>query len=161
MSANSEVLTRLLELLNQGVCLLDAKGRITTVNQSFLDAFNPPAGLLAPNKPFAPFIDWLGRKGEKEAADTLRDLTVAKKTSQRELRLSAGRYYDCRSRNYGASGHIVTLADISQQRRLESKDKLLAQALDAIADGFGIFDSGDRLVIMNRRYLGYAPNGAE
>src|SRR5262245_21653691 len=127
MSANDTVLTRLLESLGEGVCLLDGKGRVTAVNQPFLHGLNPSPGLLAPGKPFTPFVDSLEESGEKEAAEALRTLAASKKPLRRELRLSGGRCYDCRSTGDGASGHIITLGDVSEQRRLEARDRLLGQ----------------------------------
>ena len=60
-----------------------------------------------------------------------------------------------------ARGHVIILADVSELHRLQSKDDLLRRALDVIADGFAIFDSQDRLAVMNRRYLGYSPEEGE
>ncbi len=161
MSASDAILDALLDSLSEGACLLDGKGRIAAINRPFGAVLNAPAKLAAIGEPFQALLDWLEGSGESTAAAALRALAAGKKTQQRELRLSASRHLDCRGRNAGKAGRIITLTDTSEQRRLQAREALLGRALDAIADGFGIFDPEDRLVVMNRRYLGYAPGEAD
>src|SRR5436190_13629399 len=51
-------------------------------------------------------------------------------------------------------------SEVEAREKAQANETLLKQALDAINDGFGIFDPKDRLVIMNKLYLGYEPTDA-
>ncbi|HEX3066140.1 MAG TPA: PAS domain-containing protein, partial [Dongiaceae bacterium] len=79
----------------------------------------------------------------------------------RQVTTASGRVLEIRGHPDQAGGHVVILGDVSELHRLQRKDDLLRRALDVIADGFAIFDSQDRLAIMNRRYLGYSPQDGD
>jgi PAS domain S-box-containing protein len=52
-------------------------------------------------------------------------------------------------------------AQAEARDRTRAAENMLRQALDSIADGFAVFDASDRLVMMNKRYLGYTPKDAD
>lgn len=153
MSATGAALTALLDTLSEGVCLIDGSGRVSAVNPRFGELLDLPPGAVRIGAP-------AGEAARQPALAKLMAKPPAKPVSQ-QIKLPGDRLLEARASPDGAGGHIVVLADVSELSRLRSKDELLRQALDAIADGFGIFDSEDRLVISNQRYLGYMADAAD
>src|SRR5262249_9709519 len=146
MAATGTALTVLLETLSEGVCLIDGSGRISAVNARFAELLDLPAGGLRPGTP-------AGGIAKDPAFARLLAKAPAKPVSE-QIKSSAGRPLEARASADGAGGHVVVLTDVSEVSRLRSKDELMRQALDAIADGFAIFDAEDRRAIMNQPYLG-------
>ncbi|MEO1331568.1 MAG: PAS-domain containing protein, partial [Pseudomonadota bacterium] len=57
------------------------------------------------------------------------------------------------SADYGAAAQLAQVADAARAR--------LSHALDAMADGFALFDADDRLVAYNAQYIGFNPHIAD
>ena len=153
MAVTGPALTALLDNLSEGVCTIGADGRIDAANRRFAELLDVPAGALKSGESagnLAPLRPLLQAMAAAPAQPIMRQITTA-----------GGRVLEIRAHPDQAGGHVVILTDVSELHRLQSKDDLLRQALDTIADGFAIFDSQDRLAIMNRRYLGYSPQEGE
>ncbi len=150
MSATGTVLTALLDGLSEGVCLITVDGRMSAANRRFSELLDLPADSLLKGKRATSLADLPERLARLLARLPAEPLSE-------QIETASGRVLEVRTSADGAGGHLVSLTDISELHRLRSRDALMRQALDAIADGFGIFDPDDRLVIMNQRYLGYSP----
>jgi PAS domain S-box-containing protein len=153
MAVTGPALTALLDNLGEGICVIGAGGLIDTANRRFAELLDLPAEALEGGRPaseLAPLQPFLQAMAAAPVAPLTRQITTA-----------SGRVLEVRAHSDQAGGHVVILDDVSKVHRLQSKDDLLRQALDTIADGFAIFDSQDRLAIMNRRYLGYSPHDSE
>jgi two-component system cell cycle sensor histidine kinase/response regulator CckA len=150
MSATGPALTALLENLSEGVCLIGADGRVSAANRRFSELLDLPADSLRKGKRAASLANLPERLAQLLAKFPAEPLSE-------QIETPGGRILEVRASPDDSGGHLVSLTDISELHRLRSKDELMRGALDAIADGFGIFDPDDRLVIMNQRYLGYSP----
>src|SRR5579871_1695590 len=153
MPATGQALTALLNTLSEGVCLIDGNGRVSAANPRFAELLGLPANALH-----------AGAAASTLAQDPVLAKLMAKapaKSVTVQIGMPGGCLLEARASADEAGGHVVVLADVSEVNRLRNKDELLRQALDAIADGFGIFDSEDRLVISNQRYLGYSADASD
>ncbi|MEY4982979.1 MAG: hypothetical protein RIR62_1245, partial [Pseudomonadota bacterium] len=146
-----------IDAVRDGFAVFDEGARLVVANRAFTQAFG--GALVAPGMAYAdllaaaaplvetgvePAADWVARMLARLDADPVPDETVALRMG-RWLRLS-----DRRARD----GDLVTVAvDITGEMRLLA-------ALDALPDGFVLFDSDDRLVHCNRSYRELYPLSA-
>lgn len=148
-----------IDAIHDGFAVFDAEGRLVVANRSFSSAFGD--GGLAPGLPYADLLaravdegvvdpgaegrdDWVARMLQRAEGDPIPSETVAL-TRGRWLRLDDRRAKD---------GDLVTLAvDITHEMRLRA-------AIEAIPDGFVIFDREERLLLCNQRYRDLYPAAA-
>ena len=146
-----------IDTIRDGFAVFDADARLVVANRAFTGVFG--GTIIAQGMGYdallslaAPLIDtgaeaegdWTARMLARIDADPIPDETLALRTG-RWLRLS-----DRRARD----GDLVTVAvDITGEMRLLA-------ALDAMPDGFVLFDSDDRLVHCNRSYRELYPLSA-
>ncbi|MGF1659721.1 MAG: PAS domain S-box protein [Rubrimonas sp.] len=89
-------------------------------------------------------------------ADELRDVTIATGPDGRERAMLAHARTVARDAQ-GAPTHVLGVsldvtAEFTAQRRAEAAERRLREAIEALPDGFALYDSDDRLVQCNQRY---------
>jgi signal transduction histidine kinase/CheY-like chemotaxis protein len=147
-----------IDAIHDGFAVFDGDGRLVVANRAFSAPFGDRG--LAPGLGYADMLaravadgivdpgeegaDWVARMCARIDSDTIPSETV-KLTRGRWLRLD-----DRRARD----GDLVTLAvDITHEMRLRA-------AIEAIPDGFVIFDREERLLLCNQRYRDLYPAAA-
>ncbi|MBD0274198.1 MAG: PAS-domain containing protein, partial [Acetobacteraceae bacterium] len=120
----------------QGLCMVDAEGRILVCNQRFCDMFGlPPAEIMA---------GVLVRDGSRIAMEAARyplDLLLQLKEDQRSLKEGSRAFSVVREGEGGAAlatsyepmsggGWVATYADVSERRAAEERQTLLMRELD-------------------------------
>ena len=144
--------------IRDGFAVFDAQDRLVTANRAYLGFFGD-----RPLPPGTPYPDLLGRAAHSglldlaEPPDDWVALMLARREADKmapvELRLTNGqwlRVVDRRARD----GDLVSLVvDITEQKRIWA-------AIEAIPDGFVLFDRDERLLICNQRYRDTYPASA-
>jgi PAS domain S-box-containing protein len=157
MGDSGTALTALLECISEGVCVLDGAGLVVAANGRLAELLNFPPGFLRQGDPAKKLSDQMRRV----AGIGLAAAGEPVKPFRHEARRSGGTVLEIRGDPELAGGLVVTVADVTERHRLRATEDMLRQALDAIADGFAVFDPSDRLVMMNKLYIGYEPKDAE
>ena len=137
-----------IDVIRDGFAVFDGDDRLLLANHSFQHPF--PAGSVTPGMPYRDLLQaispllildqepegWITAMCARIAQDQIPPVEIALRTG-RWIRLE-----DSRARD----GDRVCLAiDITAEMRLRA-------AIEAIPDGFVIFDSHDRLMMCNQRY---------
>ena len=150
---SSAILEALLEGVGEGACLVDRDNRLLLVNRRFSELLGLPADLTRPGLPAAKLF------AAVDGSMDLGDLAALRRAApfRRELAAPEGKLLELRVTAMPESGLMVTVGDLTKLQRLEATEDMLRDALDSIVDGFAVFDSNDRLVLMNKRYVGYTP----
>lgn len=145
--------------IRDGFAVFDSQSKLAAANKSYLAAFN---GLnVALGIPYAEILRVSAESGLVQLGDEAAGDWVARMQARWELdpipaeiiQLSNGNYLrlvDRRARD----GDLVSLAlDITEQMRIWA-------ALEALPDGFVLFDREDRLLSCNQRYREIYPESA-
>jgi PAS domain S-box-containing protein len=108
---------------------------------------------------------WASFRNRLIARESVHDFhySIFNKEGRRLYRVVSGKPVfdkDGRFKGYRCATRDETM-EVEARQRMQAAEDLLKQALDSIGDGFGIFDPSDRLVIMNKLYLGYTPKDAD
>jgi PAS domain S-box-containing protein len=156
MGNNSASLKTLLDGMSEGACIVDGAGRVVALNRRLAELLDVPQDFLGQDDPSQRLYDHLRRIADK----ALPQAGSPAKPFRHEVRQPGGRVLEIRGDLAPAGGFVVFVADLTERRRLKATEDMLRQALDSIADGFAVFDPSDRLVTMNKRYIGYAPGDA-
>ncbi len=137
--------------IEDGFAVFDSHQHLVTANAAYLAAFNDPE--IVPGLPYADLLCIVAEGGLVELGDLTPDVWVADMLARWEgeviepitLKFKTGtwiRLVDQRARD----GDMVSLAlDITEQMRIWA-------AIEAIPDGFVLFDREERLLTCNQRY---------
>ncbi len=187
MSVHIDPLAALLDRMSEGVYMVDRDGRVVAANRRLSEFLDLPPDFLRPGDPMGKLPDFLRQRTEQDTAASFQEIgRLLSGAPQQPFGCEHlgpdGRALEIRCHPEPAGGFAVICTDVSERRRaadalkkseerlrelaevrqrMQAAEDLLRQALDSIGDGFGIFDPSDRLVIMNKLYLGYLPQDAE
>jgi PAS domain S-box-containing protein len=186
MSDSSQPPGILLDSLSEGVYMVDGRGKVIAVNRRLSELLELPQDFLKPGDPGEKLPERL-RRGEPEAGPApFHDLArlfarPPKRPVAHRHHCPDGRALEVRLRPLPGGGFLALLAEGAgsgpatdpgpqgeaqapessrSPQPAQPSDELLRQALDSIADGFGIFDAQDHLRLMNKLYLGYTSKDA-
>ncbi|MEX2642231.1 MAG: PAS-domain containing protein, partial [Acetobacterales bacterium] len=147
-----------IESLSGGFAIWDAQDRLVYCNEPYRTLRQARRGHLLPGVHFADVLmqeieDGLRpRPADPEA--WVREVTALRRAGpeERELALPGNRWVQV-ARRFTPSGDIVALrTDITDLKRAEQR---LSDAIESIHEGLAVWDSGDRLVLCNRSFLGF------
>ena len=140
-----------IDTINDGFAVYDANLRLVAANSAYLDVM---AGLpIAPGIPYTEMVRLAASSGKVELGGTTVDDYVAAMVARLEadpiepvtVQMQNGTWLRLVNRR-ARDGDLVTLAlDITEQMRIWA-------AIEAIPDGFVLFDREDRLLTCNQRY---------
>lgn len=140
-----------IETIRDGFAVFDAQNRLIAANSAFRTLFE--CETIAPGHDYADILRDIAENGVVAIGEEKPDRWAARMAARWEgdglepliLQLSSGqwvRLIDRRARD----GDMVSVAvDITEQMRIWS-------AIEAIPDGFVLFDREDRLMVCNQRY---------
>jgi diguanylate cyclase (GGDEF)-like protein len=139
-----------IESSREGIILVDAEGRVALANAQAIDFFG--AALVNTSSPeiaSAPF-DLVLTEGvhSSQMKETLFETT--------EMQLRDGRWLRVSRSFTQEGGYIALFSDISvqkdQEMKLKTTNLLLDAALDNMSQGLCLYDSEQRLKVVNRRF---------
>jgi len=152
-----------MEALPAGIELYDAQDRLVLSNSVLRSMYPRVADLMSDGLTFEELVrrnrdagglpgvqpgdeDWLARRvaGRRQPGAPLEQQI----DGERWIRT-----YERRTRDGGLVGVRVDITELVQQRAAaELASARLSEAIEALPDGFAIFDAADRLVMCNQRY---------
>jgi len=158
------------ESLTEGVAIYDAEDRLVLANSQFRRLCPEIADALHTGMRFEEIARLALDSGAVLAADGRGEAWLREQIDQHrhptgpvETRLHNGRWLMLRDRSTDDGFTISTITDISDlkqrelvvadsERRAQSAQRLLSDALESVSEGFVLFDSDDRLVLCNSHY---------
>ena len=137
-----------IDIIRDGFAVFDADNRLLLANRAWMHPF--AEGTLVPGMAYrdllaavAPLLrlsqdvdDWIDAMCDRIAGDDIPPV---------ELALQSGRWIRLEDRRARDGDRVSLAIDITSEMRLRA-------AVEAIPDGFVLFDSQDRLILCNRRY---------
>lgn len=145
--------------INDGFAVFDADKRLISANRAWLAPFG--SHTVAPGFPYEDMVRLLATSGAvhlgEEAAETFTTRMIARLDSDPiepvTLKFRNGTWVKLQDRR-ARDGDLVCLAiDITDQMRIWA-------AIDALPDGFVLFDREERLLTCNQRYRDLFPDSA-
>lgn len=168
-----------IDAFSEGLALFDADDRLIFSNHRFRSFYRPIADQIVPGVSFQELILLKIEAGlfsdEGQSPDELRDqyLQLHQNPGQSlEVRLKDGRWLRVTDRRTADGGIVSVRSDITELKRRESSltrlsNELRTQmmrfdtALNNMVQGLCMFDSQQRLIVCNERYLemyGFSPD---
>ncbi len=154
-----------IEGMIDGFALYDAQDRLVAHNRRYGEMFDIPAALLRPGTPFRDIIAhvaaWPGHgfDAAEQAAFLAERAQRRERIGQRiERRLADGRIYQLLESPTREGGLVVVARDVSAERAAraaaDAAERRFREGLDALEEGFALYDAAGGLVAWNARYLG-------
>lgn len=178
-----ETLQNTFDNMEQGLAVFGPDLRLVARNEHFDRALALPDGALVPERTrYAEAIDFVaavlrnGEDGDGADGETLRerllDHAAVGIADRFEVQIADRNWLQINVNPVAQSGVVITVTDItalkaveSEQRRLREETvrarQQLRDAIEAISEGFILFDAEDRLVMFNQRYrdeFSFAPD---
>ncbi len=151
-----------IEVLPAGFELFDAEDRLVLGNARLADGYPQVAELLRQRPSFEALVRANAAAGALDLGGTTVDEWLDRRQSQRRalpsvsLHRTGGRWmrvYEHRTREGGVVGARVDVTEeIEQRAAAEQASSRLREAIEALPDGFALYDADDRLVLCNAKY---------
>ena len=164
----SQQLTAAVDALSESVILCDADDRIIFCNKVFQEHNRPVVEYLKPGTPYKSFLCAIVDAGLVPCARGREEQWLCERLEQR--RNPKGPFVLLRQDNLwllmheqrlASGGTMLIATDISELRQAEQAAKdaqtLLVDAIGAMAEGFALYDSEERLVMCNKPYRDTLP----
>jgi signal transduction histidine kinase/CheY-like chemotaxis protein len=145
--------------IRDGFAVFDADDCLVTANNAYLAFFNGPAP-----PPGTPYVEMLRRAATSgivlltEEPETWVERLMARRSAARmdpiELQLTTGQWLRIANRRARGGDLVSLVVDITEQKRIWA-------AIEAIPDGFVLFDRDERLLTCNQRYRDTYPDSAD
>jgi PAS domain S-box-containing protein len=152
-----------IEAIPASLLLTDAEDRIVICNSATASFFPHSAHILKPGTSFEEVLRAHAEGGLVEAAVGRVEDWVRERLEQHRnpgavitRPWTDGRYVEIVEQRTSDGGIIGIRTDVTEhvrrERELDEARNQLREAIDAIADGFALYDAEDRLVLFNRKY---------
>ncbi|MGI9419160.1 MAG: PAS-domain containing protein [Geminicoccaceae bacterium] len=163
-----ETLEDAIESLSEGFALYDDNDRLVICNEQYRDFHQFGSDLLVPGVNWVDlmrteadrglYVDAVGRT-EEWVQDRIRARRAFR--SHLEYEQSDGRWIEGSNQPTRQGGTVVTLSDITERKKREAElreaREILEDAIEALSEGFALFDAEGRLVRCNSKYREYNP----
>ena len=145
--------------INDGFAVFDSSMRLVSANRAWLSSFDDQT--VAPGCPYADMVHLIARSGRLDLGDEVPDDFTARMLGRLDadpiepvtLKFRNGTWIKLQDRR-ARDGDLVCLGlDITDQMRIWA-------ALEAIPDGFVLYDREERLLTCNQRYRDTYPASA-
>ncbi|MDX2315214.1 MAG: PAS-domain containing protein [Gammaproteobacteria bacterium] len=179
LNQRSTLLQSALDAMQDGLAVFDANLQLVGWNRHFLTLVDIPPKTAEAGISALDLIRHYGRRGlhgdvdvEAHAREVFESLRGAHRPKRTRLSLPDGRTLEIRRSNLSDGGYLSVYTDVTDTTRiqqalvektgrLERVEGLLTNAIDSLPDGFQLFDSDDRLLLVNKAYLENQPDGVE
>jgi transcriptional regulator with PAS, ATPase and Fis domain len=139
--------TTALNNMSQGLCMLDARGRLILFNDRYLQMYKLSPDVVRPGCTLRDLIQWRIAAGtftgdaEQYVAATLREIAEGKRVTKL-LELDGGTVISLINHPMAGGGWVCTHDDVTEQRRAEQQQMLVAEQdrrRVAVESAIGIF----------------------
>jgi len=179
LNQRSTLLQSALDAMHDGLAVFDANLQLVGWNRRLLELVDLPLKTVEAGISALDLTRHYGRCGfygdvdtEAHAREKFEALSGAHRPKRGELHLPDGRTLEIRRSNLADGGYLSVYSDITdttriqaalveQTGRLERVEGLLTDAIESLPDGFQLWDTDDRLVLVNKAYLENQPDGVE
>lgn len=179
LNQRSTLLQSALDAMHDGLAVFDANLQLVGWNRRLLELVDLPLKTVETGVSALDLSRHYGRCGfygeidtEAHAREKFESLSGALRPKRSELHLPDGRTLEIRRSNLADGGYLSVYSDITdttriqealveQTGRLERVEGLLTDAIESLPDGFQLWDTDDRLVLVNKAYLENQPDGVD
>jgi PAS domain S-box-containing protein len=161
LSAEAARLRAALEILNEGVAVCDADGRLQLCNRRFAEIYGLGPDEVRPGVSVQQLT--LAPPGDCAApdasAETAAPTGASAKTRARTAALPDGRFVEINEAPAPGGGWISTHRDVGERGALADERLSLQKLIDLVPDNLWLKDAGSRFLIANHataRRMGYA-----
>jgi signal transduction histidine kinase len=177
LNQRSTLLQAALDAMHDGLAVFDANLQLVGWNRRFLELVGLPLKTAESGISALDLTRHYGRRGfygdvdtEAHAREKFEALSGARRPKRSQLQLADGRTLEIRRSNLADGGYLSVYSDVTdstriqralaeQTGRLEQVEGLLTDAIDSLPDGFQLWDTDDRLVLVTKAYLENQPDG--
>jgi PAS domain S-box-containing protein len=151
-----------IEAMPEGFLLWDGEGRLVMRNRAFARIDPAAADLAVPGVAFADFMRARVARGGIKSGAGREDAFVAERIAWHRqdvaadpvvIELEGGRWLQLARSRMRDGSTVEILSDVTELRREGAErvraESLLADAIEALSDGFTLWDAEDRLVLWN------------
>ncbi|GMQ77318.1 MAG: hypothetical protein BMS9Abin01_2649 [Gammaproteobacteria bacterium] len=171
LNQRSTLLQSALDAMHNGLAVFDANLQLVGWNRRFLELVDLPLKTVEAGVSALDLTRHYGRSGfygdvdtEAHAREVFEALSGAHRPKRDHLQLPDGRTLEIRRSNLADGGYLSVYSDVTdatrtekalaeQTGRLERVEGLLTDAIESLPDGFQLWDTEDRLVLVNKAYL--------
>ena len=160
LESEKHTLDTALNNMTQGLVLYDARARIVTTNQRYLDMYNLSTEVVKPGCHFFDLIQHRKDTGsfdgdvEEFCSNILRNVAAGKVT-QKVMEIADGRSFQIVNKPLAQGGWVATIEDITERRNLEQErdrnSAFLRQIIDHIPTQITVKDVRDRRYVLANR----------
>jgi PAS domain S-box-containing protein len=161
-----------IEAISEGFVLFDRDERFVLANENFRQLWPTLDDILVPGTPFETISRTAIERGVLDIGDEDPEAYIRRTAEwQRacgepdERRLGDGRWIRLAARRTRDGGIVGIRTDITERKRseeaLKSAREQLVDAIEAISEGFVLFDRDDRYVMTNSKYREMYPTMAD
>jgi signal transduction histidine kinase len=179
LNQRSTLLQSALDAMQDGLAVFDANLQLVGWNRHFLALVDLPPKTAEAGISALDLTRHYGRRGflgdvdvEAHAREVFESLRGAHRPKRMRLSLPDGRSLEIRRSDLADGGYLSVYTDVTDTTRiqqalvektgrLERVEGLLTNAIDSLPDGFQLFDSDDRLLLVNKAYLENQPDGVD
>ncbi len=177
LNQRSTLLQSALDAMHDGLAVFDANLQLVGWNRRLLELVDLPLETVEAGISALDLSRHYGRRGfygnvdtETHAREIFESLSGAHRPKRGRLQLADGRTVEIRRSNLADGGYLSVYSDVTdatrvqqalteQTGRLERVEGLLTDAIESLPDGFQLWDTEDRLVLVNKAYLENQPEG--
>lgn len=177
LNQRSTLLQSALDAMQDGLAVFDANLQLVGWNRHFLELVDLPLSTAEAGLSALDLTRHYGRRGfygqvdpEAHAREVFEALSGARRPKRAHLQLPDGRALQIRRSNLADGGYLSVYTDVTdttriqqelaeQTGRLERMEGLLTDAVESLPDGLLLWDTDDRLVLVNKAYLQNRPDG--
>jgi diguanylate cyclase (GGDEF)-like protein len=153
-----------LDAMQAGIVLYDAEDRLITANADFKRLYGLTDAQLWPGLPFEDLLRERVAAGQVPEALGCEEDWIAARVAQRRSgdggtmlrRMADGRWrriVEQRLPDGGMLGFSIDVTElVEQERALDAARAQLHDAIEALPEGFALYDADDRFVLCNQRY---------
>jgi signal transduction histidine kinase/ActR/RegA family two-component response regulator len=154
-----------IEGMADGFALYDAQDRLVAHNRRYGEMFDIPPALLQPGTPFADIIAhaaaWPGHGFDADERSAFLDERARRRERlgrRVDRRLADGRYYQILESPTRDGGIVAVARDATAEyaarAAADAAERRFREGLDALDEGFALYDADGGLVAWNARYVG-------
>ncbi len=165
---NTNAMAAAFAALPDGIMVFDAGHRLAAWNDRAFDYLNLPRDFARVGTPFMDILTFQAERGEfgPHGLQTVRSVAPAAFEQPENFSRAtlSGKYIEFKRSPIPGGGFVVLYIDVTERvdvARLAAREmRRLAEAMEAIGEGFALLDAEERLVLWNSRYAEiYAPIG--
>ncbi|MBL8833144.1 MAG: PAS-domain containing protein [Rhodospirillales bacterium] len=153
--------------LSDGIMVFDADHRLVVWNERAFEILDLPRAFAKTGTSFVDILIFQARRGEfgPNGIDAVRrsvEIGISNQPENFSRATPSGGFIEVKRNPIPGGGFVALYSDITERaaasRKAAAESRRLAEAMEALGEGFALLDSAERLVMWNRRYAEiYAP----